>query len=158
MLNREDNPHLDWMRGHTTTGRRESDEIATVPHIQRNGSRGGSSGEESRRHHDFWLDDNEEGNSLEGGDELRPRVVRRRSGGDRCGSRVRRLHATGGNTAVAGGLGLAELLDGRREGREVREHQCEAEKDGYYGLHRVVSVVRLTPESKGSSRITTGSD
>lgn len=72
---------------------------------------------------------------LKDSDPLRARIFRRWDGGDRSGSRVCRLHAAGGITTPARGFALAELFDGRRESGPVREHQCEAEQDGYDGLH-----------------------
>ena len=82
----EQNPHANAMCGHTTTGRRESDEVTAVPHIERNGSGGWRSGEESGRRDDFGLDEDEVGNGLEGSEELRARVIRSRGGGDGRGS------------------------------------------------------------------------
>ena len=92
-------------------------------------------GEERGRRDGFGLDEDEVGNRLEGGEKMRAGVIRSRGGSKRGGSRVRRLHATSGVTTRAGGRALAELLGGGREGRQVREHQCEAEQDGYDCLH-----------------------
>lgn len=72
---------------------------------------------------------------LKDSDPLRASIIRRWDGGNRSGSRVCRLHATGGIATPARDFTLAELFDGGREGRPVREHQCEAEQDGYEGLH-----------------------
>ncbi len=79
------NARTNAMRGHTTTGRRESDEVAAIPHIQRNGSRGGGSGEESGRRDGFEPNEDEVGNRLEGGEHLRSGIIGSRGGDDRRG-------------------------------------------------------------------------